>query len=297
MGEAQELAISAALDAVDALSKLWSPWEPGSDIARLNAAAGIRPVKLAPSTFALIERSIRACTESDRAFDPTFYVLAPLYDLRAEGFKHPPSARVNELTQKIDCRKVMLDRKAGTAYLRDRGMAVHLGGNAKGAALDAAARVLAEADIERFCVDGGGDIVARGEGPSGPWRVGIQHPRAPRGKVLAALKITGGAVATSGDYERFVVVDGERVHHILDPRDGRPAEACVSATVIVPPGPHAGELADAWATALCVLGPDKGIPRLERTVAGVAGSVYTRDGTAHKTIGFPLELPALGKID
>ena len=295
--DAQERALVAALDAVDALDKLWSPWEPASDVSRLNAAAGGAPVKLSPETFGLLERSLRACHDADRAFDPTFHVLAPLYDLRAEGFAPPPAGRVEALLSKIDCRKVMLDSKAGTARLKERGMAIHLGGNAKGAALDAAAGVLADAGIERFLVDGGGDIVARGDGPKGPWRVGIQHPRAERGKVLAAFRTEGGAVATSGDYERFVMVDGKRVHHILDPRTGRPADNCLSATVIVPLGPHAGELADAWATALCVLGPMKGLRRLEHSVPAAAASVYTRDGKAYKTPRFPLDLPALGKID
>jgi FAD:protein FMN transferase len=296
-GAEQERALAAALDEVERLNDLWSPWEAASDVARLNASAGRAPVKVAPETYALIERSVRVCEGSDRAFDPTFYALAPLYDLSASDFKPPTAARLEALLPKVDCRKIKLDPRAGTVFLQERGMAIHLGGNAKGAGLDAAARVLAEAGIERFCVDGGGDIVAKGEGPKGPWRVGIQHPRAPRGKVLAALRADAGAVATSGDYERFVMVEGKRVHHILDPRDGRPARGCMSATVVVPPGPHAGELADAWATALCVLGPRKGLRRVEQGVADGAASVYTLDGRVYKTPRFPVSLPELRQAD
>ena len=113
---------------------------------------------------------------------------------------------------------------------------------------------------------------------------------------MGAVGIRGGAVATSGDYERFVVVGGERYHHILDPRDGRPASGCVSATVVMPPGPHAGEQADAWATVLCVLGFQEGLTHLRRAVPGAEAVLFDRAGRVHKSAGFPVSLPPIEEL-
>lgn len=291
--DAHEQALDDALDRVAELERWWSPWIAGSDVARLDADPGGAPVKVRPQTLALLERSLSACKATGRAFDPTFFALSPLYDLRdAAHFKPPSDAAIAKLLPLVDCRKIALDPKHGTARLAVEGMGLHLGGNAKGTSLDEAARVLEAAGIERYVVDGGGDITCRGEGPHGPWRVGIQNPRGPHGDLLGVVRSTGGGVATSGDYERFAIVDGVRYHHIVDPRTGKSATGCMSATVSVPAGPHAGEIADTWATTLCVLGPDAGLPLLARHVPGALAAVITPDGQVHRSPGFAPELRA-----
>jgi thiamine biosynthesis lipoprotein len=102
---------------------------------------------------------------------------------------------------------------------------------------------------------------------------------------MGLIQSTDGAVATSGDYERFAIVDGQRFHHIVDPRSGKPASGCMSATVTVPTSPTAGELADSLATALCVLGHDKGF-QLVAKHPGVEAAILAPDGILHKTKGF-----------
>jgi thiamine biosynthesis lipoprotein len=282
-----EAVIDRALDRVAELDRLLSPWIAGSDLQRLNAAAGGEPIHVDPFTLALLQRTLALCATSDRAFDPTFFPLSALYDLRdPEHFRPPSDAAVARLLPLVDCRKVEVDATRGTARLAGHGMGIHLGGNAKGTALDEAARVLEAAGVTRYYVDGGGDIVVRGDGPKGPWRVGIQNPRGAHGQTAGIVHATGGAVVTSGDYERFVVIDGVRYSHIVDPRTGRTAHGCMSATVTVPAGPHAGEVADGWATTVCVLGAERGFPLLRANVPGATAAVIDLAGEVHKTPGF-----------
>lgn len=293
--DATEKALDDALDRVAELERWWSPWIGGSDIQRIDADPGGAPIVVRPETFALLERSVAWCIASGRAFDPTFFALQPLYDLRdPEHFKPPTAELIARTLPLVDCRKVELDPAKRTARLRDHGMGIHLGANAKGTSLDEAARVLERAGIDRYVVDGGGDIACRGEGPKGPWRIGIQNPRGPRGETVGVVLATGGGVATSGDYERFAIVDGVRYHHIVDPRTGKSATGCMSATVTTPPGPNAGEVADTWATAMCVLGPEAGFPLLAANVPGATAAIITPDGVVHRTPGFswPLYAPS-----
>jgi thiamine biosynthesis lipoprotein len=282
---AQRAVVKLALDDVAFLEALWSPWVEGSDITRINRAAGIEMVTVEPRTTDLIVRSKQQCLQTAGAFDPTFYALSGLYNLRDPAFTPPTAAQIAEKLVLVGCAHIHVDAATNRVGLAKPGVKIHLGGNAKGTALDVAAKRLASAGIARFVVDGGGDIVVRGEGPKGPWRVGIQHPREARGQVVGMAATSGGAVATSGDYERFVVVDGKRYHHIVDPRTGLPASGCRSSTVTVPPGDHAGEIADSLATALCVLGPEAGLAVL-KTVPGATAALIDRHGAVHRSDDF-----------
>lgn len=289
---AQEKALDRALVRVDALERLWSPWIAGSDVARLNAAGG-KSVTVEPETIALAERSLALCRQSGGVFDPTFFALNGLWDLRAEPFRPPTDEAIAERLRAVGCRHLVVDRAAGTLRLTHPQARVHFGANAKGTGLDAAAAVLRRAGIRDFVVDGGGDLVVEGSGPKGPWRVGVQDPSGPRGSHLGRLELRRVAVATSGDYERFRVVDGVRYHHLLDPRTGRPATAARQVTVVVPAGPLAGEQADALATALFVLGPQHGRAWLKRWQAGQKAAQRVRvvwvgaDGRRTEVGGLP----------
>lgn len=263
----QTKALDRALVRVEALERLWSPWIAGSDVARLNDAKG-KAVVVEPETIALAERSLALCRQSDGAFDPTFFGLHGLWDLRAEPFVPPTAEAIAARLVAVGCRHLIVDRKARTLRLARADARIHFGANAKGTGLDAAAAVLRKAGIRDFVVDGGGDLVVEGSGPKGPWRVGVQDPAGRRGQHIGRLELQQVAVATSGDYERVRVVAGVRYHHILDPRTGRPATAARQVTVVVPAGPLAGEQADALATALFVLGPRQGRAWLQRWQAG-----------------------------
>lgn len=288
----QEAALDHALDRVDALERLWSPWIASSDVARVNAAGGAA-VPVAAETIALASRSLALCRASGGTFDPTFFALHGLWQLDARPFRPPTPAAIRARLDAVGCHQLEIDPPRRTLRLRHPGARLHFGANAKGTALDAAAAVLREAGLRDFVVDGGGDLVVSGQGPQGPWRVGVQDPNAARGTNLGAVALGDGGVATSGDYERGVTHQGRRYHHLLDPRTGRPASQSRQVSVVVPAGPHAGEEADALATALFVLGPRQGRRWLARRERGWSAARRTRAlwvdpaGTLHAVGAWP----------
>ena len=161
-------------------------------------------------------------------------------------------------------------------------MQIDLGGIAKGYALDLAGAALLRTGATTGLVDIGGDVLVLGPRPGNqPWRVGVRHPLGQRENVYKVLKLTSGAVATSGNQERFSTIEGRRFSHIVDPRSGRPAEQAPSVTVIAP----AGITADAWATALSVLSVAEGQVLLATPNAPDLEVLWleVRDGTIHST--------------
>jgi thiamine biosynthesis lipoprotein len=138
--------------------------------------------------------------------------------------------------------------------------------------VDRAFELLKGLGYRNLVVNAGGDLRVGGSKPEGPWSIGIQHPRDPE-KILARISLSDTAVATSGDYEKFFIHQGKRYHHILNPRNGFPAEKCQSVTVLH----NEGATADALATAIFVLGPEKGYPLCQR-IEGVDCLVVDREG-------------------
>jgi thiamine biosynthesis lipoprotein len=165
------------------------------------------------------------------------------------------------------------------------GTALDLGGIAKGFAVDRAAGALRAAGADNFVVNAGGDLRVSGTKNGKPWRIGIQDPRAPD-RLLRVVTPREGAFVTSGDYERYFLWEGERYHHILDPRTGRPARGCRSVTVWT----RHGIDADALATAAFVLGPAEGLALLER-LEEVEGLVVDDAGGELATSGFAAVAP------
>jgi thiamine biosynthesis lipoprotein len=238
-----------------------SSYKPGSDISRINRAAGASPVPVAASTREMLEITSRYVDLTGGAFDPT---LAPLIRLWGFSGGGKPEGLPGEEAIAAALRSVGYDHLVlanGTAYLDRPGMAVDLGGIAKGYAVDVAYRRLEELGAADAMVDLGGNIrcrgLARGEKP---WSVGVRNPFA-RERILGTLLLTGGmAVATSGNYEQFFVIGGERYAHIIDPRSGYPVQGMAGVTVIS----KSAVEADAMSTALFVLGPRRSRPLLAR---------------------------------
>jgi thiamine biosynthesis lipoprotein len=159
------------------------------------------------------------------------------------------------------------------------GFRIDLGGIAKGYGIDRAMQVMLDQRIENGLVQAGGDTKALGRKFGDPWQIAIKNPRH-RGQVFAVLPVVNQCVQTSGDYERYFEIDGQRYHHIIDPRTGRPSQGCMSATVI---GPEA-TFGDGIATAMCVLGPEAGmaiiekLDRVEAVLVGMDGEVHLSSG-------------------
>ncbi|MGE5554483.1 MAG: FAD:protein FMN transferase [Betaproteobacteria bacterium] len=244
----------AALAEFDRLDKLLSAYRADSDIGRVNAAAGKEAVKVSRETVELVALSLRYAALSGGKFDPTIGPLVRLWGIGNGRTKPPAAVEVEMARRLVDYRRVMVDLPGRRLYLPRAGMALDLGGVAKGYAAERAASLLRRRGVRSALIDAGGNVVAIGTRPGGrPWRVGIRHPRRP-GQILGVLTVVDRAVVTSGDYERYFEADGRRYHHLLDPATGYPAEGLQSATVVG----RSSTLADLLSTAVFVLGPERG---------------------------------------
>lgn len=264
-------AFEAVFDEFDRLDALMSVWKEGSDIERLNRAAGEKPVQVSPEVREVLSMARQASEWTDGKFDVTFGVLSGLwkFDHDLDG-NIPKRGDVTARLPLIDYHRLQVDDRAGTAYLTMKGMRAHLGGIGKGYAVDRGAAILRGRGIKDFMIQSGGDLYVAGQRGDRPWRAGIQDPRGPEGTVFAAMDLTDSAFSTSGDYERFFIKDGHRYHHIIDPGTGEPAQGSRSVTIVTP----RAVVADGLSTGIFILGPEKGMALIER-LQGVEGVIVT----------------------
>ncbi len=267
------------------LEALWSRWVPESDVSRLNSNAGSGWVEVAPETAALLSRSRAASEQTDGVFDVTFAPLlevwrfdAPKGDARPRLTRLPSRAEVAARLARVGWRDLHVEGQR--ARLGRPGMAVGLGGVGKGAAVDAAVALLRRAGYANFAIQAGGDLYCGGRNGQRPWRIAVRHPRISTG-TLGSVEVRDAAFSTSGDYERFGIVDGKRYHHLIDLRTGWPATASQSATVLAPTATDAEVLTK----VAFVLGGAEGI----RAVEAAGGKVVVVDaaGRVHWSKGLP----------
>jgi thiamine biosynthesis lipoprotein len=256
---AGEDAAAVVFDVFRDVEREMNEWRPGSPLAAINEAAGREPVVVPEELFALIERGIEIGEMTGGAFDITWAALWGVWDFKADEPRVPADQELEARLDLIDFHRVRIDEAAGTVYLPEPGMKIGLGGIAKGYALDRAAEALRGAGVTSFLISAGGQVLVRGMRGDRPWRVGIRDPRSTMKDYFAFLEVTDTSVSTSGDYERFFILDGVRYHHILDPRTGRPARGLLSATVICADA----TLADALSTAMMVMGRDRALALAE----------------------------------
>jgi len=238
-----------------------SIFKPDSEISTLNRCAGVSPVQLSDLTAEALRLSLQYADATGGAFDPT---VAPL--MRFWGFnKGPAMSAVPERTAISSVMEMVgfhhLSLSNRTAFLDQAGMSVDLGGIGKGYAVDVCYQDLVKKGLKNMMVNLGGNIRCRGSaGPGQPWSIGVRDPFNPD-RIVGTLHLADGmAVATSGNYEKFVEIEGKRYSHIMDPRTGRPVEGVASVTVIAT---NAVE-ADAMSTAIFVMGLKESQPVLRR---------------------------------
>jgi thiamine biosynthesis lipoprotein len=270
-----ETAAVAAFEAVfaefDRLDGVMSVWKPGSEIERLNAAAGDHPVPIGSDLLDVLRTARQVSEWTDGKFDVTFGALSGLWKFDQDQDNRIPDPRaVQAKLPLVDYRALQVDEHAGTAFLTRKGMRAHLGGIGKGYAIDKAVAILRARGLRDFMIQSGGDMYVAGRHGDRPWRVAIRDPRGPADKAFAALDLTDGTFSTSGDYERFFMHDGRRYHHILDPDLGEPARASRSVTIVA----TRAVLADGLSTGVFILGGQKGMDLIER-LPDVEGVIVT----------------------
>ncbi len=268
-------AAEAVFDEIARIEKLMSPYRTGSDIDRLNRFAHQRPVIVSEETFRLVEQSAAISKASGGAFDITFAAMIRFYKNGEGSFKPPSEGALREALKLVDYRHLVLDSSKRSIFYKHRGVRISLGAIAKGYAVRRGIEILKSRGVTSAIVEEGGDLQVAGTRYGTPWRTGIRHPR--ENDLMGAFNMQSGeSIATSGDYERFTSHRGKKYHHIIDPRTGRPTETFASVSVIAD-DPVA---ADAWATALFVMGLDEGMKLLKKrsdlqvVLVGLDGRVH-----------------------
>ncbi len=266
-------AVQAELDAVD---ETLSHYREDSDIGRLNRWTEPGPMTVAPETVAILELARTVSEHSGGAFDVTVGPLVGLWGFHRKQAldAEPDPAELAALRQDVGYGLLELDPTGPSVTKRRPGVQVDLSAIAKGHGVDRVAEALDALGHGDYLVEVGGEVRTRGDNALGePWRIGVERPLDDRREVQRAIAVRDAAMATSGDYRSFYELDGRRVSHTIDPRSGRPIEhALASATVL----DETCAAADAWATALMVLGPEEGLATAERE--GLAALLLVRLG-------------------
>jgi len=290
-----------------------SEWKPTSTLTRVNQSAGSdEPVKVPDYLRELIEVGVQIGDLTDGEFDITWAALWGLWDFKADNPSVPDSDEISQRVQLVDYQRVQIDAEAGTVRLPVEGMLIGLGGIAKGYALDQSVSTLREnMGLTDFLISAGGQVIVSGQRSGRPWRVGIRDPRGAsaddyfgyveldpddesvftntqwnRFSTCSVSDETGPvlSVSTSGDYERYYILDGVRYHHILDPQTGWPADGrgqpLRSATVVC----RNATLGDALSTALIILGTDRSL-ELVKSLNGVEALLVDAEANVHMTSG------------
>ncbi|MBT5472389.1 MAG: FAD:protein FMN transferase [Nitrospina sp.] len=262
--------IQQAFQEIRRLENLMSTHLPTSEVSRINQAAGKNFVPVSQEVLEIIQRSLFWSEQTEGAFDITIGPAQELWDFDEPGL--PSNTTIADTAKLIDYRNIQI--KKNTVFLPKKGMRLHLGAIGKGYAVDRAIEILKNNKIKNALINAGGDLITLGKrSDSLSWKIGLQHPRNPE-SLLASFSTSKKAIATSGDYQKYFELGGKRYHHILDPKTGRPSNGAMSTTVIADNVMDA----DALATAIFVLGPEKGIALLD-SLDNMEGLIVDIHGT------------------
>jgi thiamine biosynthesis lipoprotein len=272
---AAKLAANAAFGRIAELDNIMSDYSPTSELTRLSQQSGGPPQKVSPDLFYVLGKAQETARMTDGAFDVTVGPVVKLWRRARRRRELPDSERLSQALQLVGFAKVRLDEASHSIQLSESGMGLDLGGIAKGYAADEALKVLKQFGLTSSLVAAGGDI-AVGNPPPGieGWTVAIS-PLDLTAKSPENLLLREAAVSTSGDAEQFVEIEGKRYSHIVDPKTGIGLIGHRLVTVVAPNG----ITADSLATAVCVMGPSRGLELVDSTKDAAALFVEaTADG-------------------
>lgn len=273
-----EKAGNAVLALFERIDLQMSRYREDSELSRVNREAALGPVEVSDSLFTVLQQSLRISELSSGAFDISFGSVGYLYDYRAK--RHPSDEEIAAGLAKVNYKSVILDGSDNTVRFLDEGVRLDLGGIAKGYAVDRGIDILKSFGIRHARLSAGGDLRLLGDKRGKPWIVGIRDPRSEKRNAMV-LPLSDVAVSTSGDYERFFFdANNQRIHHILSPATGRPAQGVQSVTIL---GDDA-MTTDGLSTAVFVLGAAKGLEMVNR-LEGIDAIVIDERRQVHYSEG------------
>lgn len=277
--------LQKAVAEVQRIETLLTTFNDNSQTNRINTAAGIAPVQVDEEVFNLVERSIRISNITDGAFDISYGSIdKSLWNFDRSMTALPAIEKARSMVRLINYRNILLNKKEHSVFLKEPGMRIGFGGIGKGYAADRAAALLQQAGIASGLVNASGDIKAWGrQADGGEWKVGISHPDDPSG-AFSYLSLNNNAIATSGNYEKFVLINGRKYSHTINPKTGMPVTGIKSVTIIAP----GAELADAMATPVTIMGVQAGIALVEQ-LPGFACIIIDDDNNIYSTKNIRLQ--------
>ncbi|RDY60901.1 FAD:protein FMN transferase [Flagellimonas nanhaiensis] len=272
--------IDEAVWEIKRIEKLISSWDENSETSLINKNAGISPVKVSPELYDLIERAKKISEITDGAFDISYASMDNIWKFDGTMQRRPLETEIKQSVAKVGHERIILDPKSKTVFLSEAGMRIGFGAIGKGYAADRAKELLVSKQVRGGIINASGDLTTWGTKTTGErWLVGIANPLS-KDKVFSWLPVVESSVATSGNYEKYIVLNGEKYSHIIDPRTGYPTKGVNSVSVFAK---HA-ELCDALATAIFIMGKDSGI-HLVNQIDGVEVVVVDSDNKIHKSSG------------
>ncbi|MCC6542948.1 MAG: FAD:protein FMN transferase [Nitrospirae bacterium] len=274
-----EKAFDLAVREMERIEMEMSEWKDGSYVSKINRNAGRAEIEVPAELFNVIAASQKIAELSGGAFDISWAAMRGLWKFSKGEERVPSLEEIAEKLPYLNYREIKLNETKKSVFLTRQGMAIGLGGIAKGYSVDMAMDVLVKQGITDAIIKSGGDMRIQGTNDGAAWDIGIQHPR-DKDKVMATLPLSNISVSTSGDYERFFIKDGVLYHHIIDPKTGMPARGCTSVTILAPDT----MTSDALSTTVFVLGPEKGM-QLIQGLPGVEGIIVDSNGRIHYSQG------------
>ncbi len=275
--ERAEQAIEKSIAEIKRIEALLTTFSDDSQTNQINQNAGIKPVKVDKEVYALIERAQRISKLTQGAFDLSYGSLdKSFWNFDQKMTQLPSAEQALKAVGLIDYRNIVLEE--GTVFLREKGMRIGFGGIGKGYAADRAKQVLQEEGFENGVVNASGDMNAWGVREDGQsWKVGISNPDSPQ-EIMAEFDLQNAAVATSGNYEKFVWIDGVKYSHTIHPKTGFPIRGIKSVTVFAP----FAELADALTTPIAVMGVEVGLDLINQ-MTGVACLIISDENVIYSS--------------
>lgn len=247
--------INKAIDEMIRIEELISDWKSTSQVSLVNQNAGIKPIKVDQEVFELTERAIYFSEITKGAFDISFAAMDKIWKFDGSMDTIPSKEEIDKAIKNIGYQNIILDKTNSTIFLKKPGMKIGFGSTGKGYAAQKAREYLTHFGIKAGIIDASGDMTTWGTQPNGKaWKIGITNPFQ-RYKMADVLGMKNAAVTTSGDYEKFILIDGIRYSHIINPKTGMPSTGLTGVTVI---GPNA-ELCNGFSTSIMVLGKEKGL--------------------------------------
>lgn len=278
--------IDTVIAEVSRIEYLISDWKPQTQVSEVNRMAGIRPVQVDREVFALAQRALALSKLTHGSFDISFAAMDRIWKFDGSMTEMPTPEAIRKSVEKVGYQNILLDSAASTIFLQLPGMKIGFGALGEGYAADRCREMMIAKGIKAGIVNGSGDMSVWGSHPGGqPWTIGIADPKN-SDDLYAIVPLRQGAVVTSGSYEKFVVFNGKRYAHIINPATGYPATGLTSVTVF---GPSA-ETANGFSTSIMVMGKADGLRMLRQfpdyscLIIADNGKVYRSKNLSKRTL-------------